>query len=158
MIEKTPTTVYFPFSEYDRGFSAAETRRSAKVEALDMPFEYGVFETEDPLQIEILKNYHTGCTIQTPSEWKGQIMRPHTRLLFTVTDQDPSKVGASNQQAAPAEVKEVTLTKIPRIMIEVSDVTVLVEVLKKETGIELKLPIEKDEVIKVLEQNNLISD
>ena len=96
-LKKTPTTVYFPFADYDRGFSAAETRRTAKVEALDMPFDYGVFETDDPLQIEILRNYHTGCNIQTPGEWKGQLMRPHTRLLFTVTDQDPSKIGASNQ-------------------------------------------------------------
>ena len=43
-------------------------------------------------------------------------------------------------------------------MVDVSDVTVLVEVLRKETGIELDLPIEKDEVVKILEENNLISD
>ena len=69
-LKNTPTTIYFPFAEYDRGFSAAETRRTPEVEALDMPFEYGMFETDNPLQIEVLKNYHLGCTIQTEGKWK----------------------------------------------------------------------------------------
>ena len=55
-------------------------------------------------------------------------------------------------------MRETIVTKIPRILIDVSDVTVLVEVLKKETGIELELPIEKDEVVKILEEKNLISE
>lgn len=53
---------------------------------------------------------------------------------------------------------EVMVNRIPRIMIDAVDVGVLIDVLKKEKGIDVDLPIEKSAIIEILERENLISD
>lgn len=90
------------------------------------------------------------------------------RMLYTITSRDPAKVSAEMKAAIEASTGvpqdgststvEVIVNKIPRIMVDSVDVTVLISVLKKEKGIELKLPIEKEDVIEILERENLISD
>lgn len=66
VLKTSGTTIYFPFAEMQAGYSAQERARTSETEILDMKFENGLFTTIDPIQIEILENYHTGCTIQTP--------------------------------------------------------------------------------------------
>ena len=157
----TPITVRCPFPEFISGFSAAERTRDTESEMMDMLFEHGMFTTEDPLQIEILTKYHTGCTITTPGKYKGKILRPANHILFKITDQDPKRVGEEmileRGGSIPAPVT-VAVNKIPRMMVNAVDIMVLVDVLLKERDIVVTMPVEKSEVIAILERENLISD
>lgn len=92
-LKTSPYTRYFPFSENTPGYSAQERSRTAESESLDVQFVNGVAEVSDELLIEILDNHHTGCIIKTPGKYKGNILRASDRMMCTITDTDPIRLG-----------------------------------------------------------------